>query len=391
MKTSLASSAAVSLFILASAGASAAETGPLPGVHSEELMNVVVVSRHGVRSPTQSAEKLESWSSKKWPNFGVDPGILTKRGYYLVERTWALNRTRAPFTYGTCPKPDDVQIIADTDERTIATAKALNEGLYPGCGYQVRTTDKKHSALFSPLKAKVCKIEYPKELAEKLTERAAGFSKIYGSEIAEVEKILGRELTGKMRGKASKHKVGYEGAPYSAASITEIFALEWGQFPGQKAGWGVLDWPGIMQLMPLRVGVFTALNRDMEVAAYKGSALAKKIIDSLDHGPKYTYLVGHDTNLANLGALFDLNWKLPNRAKNENTPGGYLTFEKWLVNGDAEIRVYYSALTPEQMNAETVTEPTADFEILPRGVKFDEWKKASSRFLFSKCIEDGAL
>ncbi|WP_356900162.1 histidine-type phosphatase, partial [uncultured Parasutterella sp.] len=169
-------------------------------------------------------------------NFGVDPGILTKRGYYLVERTWALNRTRAPFTYGTCPKPDDVQIIADTDERTIATAKALNEGLYPGCGYQVRTTDKKHSALFSPLKAKVCKIEYPKELAEKLTERAAGFSKIYGSEIAEVEKILGRELTGKMRGKASKHKVGYEGAPYSAASITEIFALEWGQFPGQKAG-----------------------------------------------------------------------------------------------------------------------------------------------------------
>lgn len=391
MKTSLASSAAVSFFILASAGASAAETGPLPGVHSEELMNVVVVSRHGVRSPTQSAEKLESWSSKKWPNFEVDPGILTERGYYLVERTWALNRVRAPFTYGTCPKPEDVQIIADTDERTIATAKALNEGLYPGCGYQVRVTDKKHSALFSPLKAKVCKIEYPKELAEKLTERAAGFSKIYGSEISKVEKILGRELSGAMRGKASKHKVGYEGAPYSAASITEIFALEWGQFPGQKAGWNTLDWPGIMQLMPLRVGVFTALNRDMEVAAYKGSALAKKIIDSLDHGPKYTYLVGHDTNLANLGALFDLNWKLPDRAKNENTPGGYLTFEKWLVNGEAEIRVYYSALTPEQMNAETVMEPAVDFEILPRGVKFDEWKKASNRFLFSNCVEDGAI
>ena len=89
--------------------------------------------------------------------------------------------------------------------------------------------------------------------------------------------------------------------------------------------------------------------------------------------------------------MFDLNWKLPNRAKNENTPGGYLTFEKWLVNGEAEIRVYYSALTPEQMNAEAVTEPTADFEILPRGVKFDEWKKANSRFLFSKCIEGGAL
>lgn len=35
--------------------------------HTEELLNVVVVSRHGVRSPTQSAEKLHGWSDKKWP------------------------------------------------------------------------------------------------------------------------------------------------------------------------------------------------------------------------------------------------------------------------------------------------------------------------------------
>ena len=74
---------------------------------------------------------------------------------------------------------------------------------------------------------------------------------------------------------------------------------------------------------------FSILNRDMEVARYKGSALGAKIIDSLEKtdGPKYTFLVGHDTNLANLGALFDLNWKQPDRMRNENVPGGYLTFE----------------------------------------------------------------
>ena len=99
--------------------------------------------------------------------------------------------------------------------------------------------------------------------------------------------------------------------------------------------------------MPIRVAVFSALNRDMEVARYKGSALANKIIESLDNGPKYTYLIGHDTNLANLGEIFDLNWKLPGRDRNENTPGGYLTFEKWAVNGQPEIRVFYSALSPE--------------------------------------------
>lgn len=94
--------------------------------HTEELLNVVVVSRHGVRSPTQSAEKLHGWSDKKWPAWPVAPGLLTSRGFYLVKATWKLNRSRAPFTYGVCPKPEDVQIIADVDERTRKTAEALN-------------------------------------------------------------------------------------------------------------------------------------------------------------------------------------------------------------------------------------------------------------------------
>lgn len=44
---------------------------PIPGTPVyEELEKVVVVSRHGVRSPTQSAETLASWSSRQWPNWG---------------------------------------------------------------------------------------------------------------------------------------------------------------------------------------------------------------------------------------------------------------------------------------------------------------------------------
>lgn len=356
--------------------------------HTEELLNVVVVSRHGVRSPTQSAEKLQGWSDKKWPAWPVAAGLLTQRGFYLVKETWALNRARAPFTYGVCPKPEDVQIIADVDERTRKTAQALNEGLYPNCGYQVKVTSASHSAIFSPLKAKVCRIDYPKELEEKLTQKVVGINDRFASEMAEISKLTGHEFNGPMRAKASKYKVGFKGAPYDCSSITEIFALEWGQKPEQKAAWGQLDWNGILRLMPIRVAVFSAINRDMEVARYKGSALANKIIESLDHGPKYTYLIGHDTNLANLGEIFDLNWRLPDRAQNENTPGGYLTFEKWAVNGQPEIRVFYSALSPEQIHAEKVTKPTDDFEILPRGTRFEEWKKTYSRRLQSNCIAD---
>lgn len=356
--------------------------------HTEELLNVVVVSRHGVRSPTQSAEKLHGWSDKKWSAWPVAPGLLTSRGFYLVKATWKLNRSRAPFTYGVCPKPEDVQIIADVDERTRKTAETLNEGLYPTCGYKVKVTSSEHSAIFSPLKAKVCRIDYPKELEEKLTQKVVGINEKFAAQMAEISKLTGHEFTGPMRAKVSKYKVGFKGAPYDCSSITEIFALEWGQNPEKKVAWDQLDWNGILHLMPIRVAVFSALNRDMEVARYKGSALANKIIESLDHGPKYTYLIGHDTNLANLGEIFDLNWKLPGRDQNENTPGGYLTFEKWSVNGQPEIRVFYSALSPEQIHAERVTQPTDDFEILPRGTKFDEWKTTYGRRLQSNCIAD---
>ena len=40
---------------------------PIPGTPVyEELEKVVVVSRHGVRSPTQSVETLASWSPRQW-------------------------------------------------------------------------------------------------------------------------------------------------------------------------------------------------------------------------------------------------------------------------------------------------------------------------------------
>ena len=63
-------------------------------------------------------------------------------------------------------------------------------------------------------------------------------------------------------------------------------------------------------------------------------------------------------------------------------------FEKWAVNGQPEIRVFYSALSPEQIHAEKVTQPTDDFEILPRGTKFNEWRTTYSRRLQTNCIAE---
>ncbi len=352
-----------------------------------ELQKVVILSRHGVRAPTQSAETLESWSPKEWPKWGVERGYLTPRGYDLIKQTWQLNAKSAPFVHANCPAPNTVQVIADSDERTVETAKALIEGLYPGCGISPKVEKGKHSALFSPVRAKVCKIKDPESLARKLTDKAAGASETYRQEIELLNKVADGNFFGELVGTASKHKVGLKGGPYNGASFAELLSLEWGQWPGQLPGWDSVSYEKLKEAMKLRVGVFSLLNRDMEVARYKGSELAKRIIDTLssDSSPRFTYIVGHDTNLANMGAMFDLDWQLPDRQPNENVPGGYLKFEKWLAGDKSIIRISYSALSPEQMHKGKIDLPPVEYQILKQPLDFNTWAHRYKSRIYEKC------
>jgi Histidine acid phosphatase. len=61
-----------------------------------KLLKMVVLSRHGVRSPTQSSETLESWSRKDWPEWPVKRGELTRRGASLVSAIWERDAASKP-------------------------------------------------------------------------------------------------------------------------------------------------------------------------------------------------------------------------------------------------------------------------------------------------------
>ncbi len=113
----------------------------------QKSFNVVVVSRHGVRSPTQSAENctVGRIRSGRLGPLLLDCSHLAVLSCQSHVETQSQSRS---FYLRVCPKPEDVQIIADVDERTRKTAEALNEGLYPTCGYKVKVTSSEHSAIF---------------------------------------------------------------------------------------------------------------------------------------------------------------------------------------------------------------------------------------------------
>ena len=79
------------VFIVTAALAGVLFCSPLPDALAQDsprLLKVVALSRHGVRSPTQSPSTLETWSSRDWPAWNTAPGNLTDRGAELIEGEW---------------------------------------------------------------------------------------------------------------------------------------------------------------------------------------------------------------------------------------------------------------------------------------------------------------
>jgi hypothetical protein len=104
--------AAMVMAIVTSGGVQAAPTRALV------REGIVVMMRHGVRPPTKDPAMPRGVAAQEWPRWDVAPGYLTAHGGAGVE---VLGRDDARWM-----KLRDcgaVRIIADSDQRTIATAR----------------------------------------------------------------------------------------------------------------------------------------------------------------------------------------------------------------------------------------------------------------------------
>ena len=116
------------------------------------LDKVVQVSRHGVRPPTESNEKLlTSVTQRQWPTWLVPLGNLTGHGYTgaveMGRYRGQVLRTAGLIPQG-CPDAKNLLVHASPLQRTKATAQALLDGMFPGCGLQPTYVAGKQDALF---------------------------------------------------------------------------------------------------------------------------------------------------------------------------------------------------------------------------------------------------
>jgi 4-phytase/acid phosphatase len=102
-----------------------------------KLQYVVIITRHGVRSPTWTNDRLNEYSTAPWPDWGVGPGYLTPGGF---ERMKLMGRYYRHYLAGeqlldpgTCADAQHLYFRADSDQCAVETAKALAQGLVPNC------------------------------------------------------------------------------------------------------------------------------------------------------------------------------------------------------------------------------------------------------------------
>ena len=103
------------------------------------LVRVVLVTRHGVRPPTQSNADLAKYSDKAWPDWPVAPGELTPHGGETVklmgETLREAYRAQGLLPRTGCAGPGQVTVWADgADQRTRESGRITAEALQPGCG-----------------------------------------------------------------------------------------------------------------------------------------------------------------------------------------------------------------------------------------------------------------
>lgn len=371
-----------------------AQPGPsLPDSSSARLQFVVYLIRHGVRSPTGNPAQYNLYSAAPWPAWSVAPGYLTAHGYQLMRIFGAYDRLllsgEGLLSAAGCEDASRVTIYADSDQRTRETGKALAAGLFPGCAPAVKgLSEGAPDALFHTREAHAVSVD-PALAVAAIAGRIGGDpnnpTDAYRAQLTELDRILANcgdpavsaakrqsilEIPAKLTSGTGDHLADLRGPLSTASTLAENLLLEYTEgMDASKVGWGCVNGTNLRSLLELHTAASEFSQRPKPIARAQASNLLHQILLSLSQAAegklvvgaisrvndRALFLIGHDTNIASVAGLLDLDWIADGR-RDDTPPGGALVFELWQPAAGSEdfVRVYYTTQALEQMRSSTV-------------------------------------
>jgi 4-phytase/acid phosphatase len=357
-----------------------------------KLQFIVYLSRHGVRSPTGNPAQYNAYSVAPWPHWNVPPGYLTTHGYRLMQIFGAYDRQQLAgeglLSATGCGDAARVTFYADSDQRTQETGKALAAGLFPGCAPEVKgLPEGTPDALFHPLEAHTVSAD-PALAVAAIAGRIGGNpnhpTEAYRAQLTELDRILAAcgatavpatkrqslfDIPAKLAPGTEDHLADSRGPLSTASTLVENLLLEYTEgMDAPNVGWGCVNGTNLRSLLELHTAASDFSLRPRPIARALASNLLHQIEISLAQAAtgkpqagaisriddRALFLIGHDTNIASIAGLLDLDWIADGR-RDDTPPGGALVFELWQPPaGEDFVRVYYTTQTLEQMRSASV-------------------------------------
>lgn len=276
----------------------------------------VLVMRHGIGAPLDGEVPEGTLTDRQWPVWAVAQSVVTPHGERALEIVAETDRrllaSRGLLDAKGCPGSGSVSFVANTSPRAIAYIR----GFAPRCDLTVSHLEEPHAdPIFEPLRAKATAFDADAAVVD-IDRSTGGMVRLAGRDRAELvllNRVLGCGEADCLPSAAPAiaargHDIALSGPIRSASGIAQVLLLQYLEgMPAEQVGWGRIDAAGLQRLGRLHADLFTVYTRPPYMAAHQASALGRRILDTLDHGPTFEVLMGHDTNVTALAAALGVD------------------------------------------------------------------------------------
>ena len=379
-----------------------ADESLMPALSREgyELEQVVVLSRHNIRAPLSGAgSALDTITPHEWFDWSAEASQLSVRGGTLETemgqyfRKWL--ESEGLFEPNYQPENGTVRIYANSKQRTIATAQYFATGLLP-----VSNIDVEYNAdfdtmdpVFNPVLTFVSD-EYERNVADEIHDMydpvISGLSDNYELlfdviDAEDSEEYKNGSFTGFSTDDSEfSFEEGKEpavsGSLKKACQISDALVLQYFEEPDkEKAAFGHdlsdEDWEAISEIKDVYGDVlFTAPSIAVNVA----HPLLEEInSEMMTDGRKFTFLCGHDSNLASVLAALDVEeYSLPETIEKKTPIGAKLVISRWIGKDGEEMisldLVYQKTEQLQEMSLLGDDNPPGIYSLRLKGLNADE-------------------
>ena len=359
-----------------------------------ELKEVVVMSRHNIRSPLSSGgaayQRVTPYTWFQWTSpssqLSLRGGVLeTEMGQFF--RKWVVSEGLLPENYR--PEGDEVLFYANSRQRTFATAKYFSAGLLPFANVEIthKLKEDKMDPVFTPKFTKMNDAYRQQVLAEIQTLHGGpqAWMAARKATLDLMEEVLDMAHSpAALQGDTThfwfddtQFKIEKDDEPrmtggYTLAnSVADALVLQCYESESMAAFGHELtteQWRAICAVKEVYDGLLFTTHAAAVNLAYPLVSRIREELQRQDR--KFLFLCGHDSNLASISAALDFQLPETERALELHTPiGSKLVFEKWSDGTDEYVAVNLVYQTLDQLQGRTLLSPEVPPMVMPIVVK----------------------